>query len=289
MVIGLPWPSGYIQNMSRGNLILNGIKGLVLAFLLSGMAINTLLAGDFWSEKPYTQWTAEETLHLLSNSPWCKTYYLKPSGKTGETSRIPEGALEPGEATITRHSTCCKTFETVKPPTPGHQGGDTSSNISDRPTPTPGLNSGGNILSYRVLWLSSVCIRKAMTRALQLQGVEPTDAVKQAVGQPAEEFVIAVAGTWMAPFEEAVLERLKENVYLRSVRASQKSLSPSGYISPKERQDGMAVFIFPRIFDGKPAFERTDKEVEFGFQDGSFKIQARFKLEKMILNGSPDL
>lgn len=128
-----------------------------------------------------------------------------------------------------------------------------------------------------------------MTRALQLQGVEPTDAVKQAINQPAEEFVIGITGAWMAPFEEAALERMKGKVYLRSVKSKQTTLHPSGYISPKERQDGMAVFIFPRNLDGKPAFGLADDQVEFSFKDGSFKIQARFDLEKMIFAGNPDL
>jgi hypothetical protein len=137
--------------------------------------------------------------------------------------------------------------------------------------------------------MSSVRVRQAMTRALQLQGVEPADSVKRAIEQPAEDFVIAVTGPWMTPFDGVALERLKEKAYLRSVKANPKTLRPSGYVSPKERQDGMAVLIFPRILDGKPAFDRSDAEVEFGFEDGSFKIQVRFKLDKMSLRGNLDL
>ena len=174
-------------------------------------------------------------------------------------------------------------------PVPGRSSGNNSSDAPGASTQTPGPQSGSNILSYRVLWLSSVRIRQAMTRALKLQGVEPTDAVRQAIEQPAEEFVIAVTGAWMTPFEGASLERLKENVYLRSAKTSQKTVRPNGYISPKERQDGMAVFIFPRIFGGKPAFDQSDGEVEFSFSDGSFKIRTRFKLEKMISDEKPDL
>jgi len=275
-------------NMIRPNYTLKGCASLLL-LLLATLARAPLLAGDFWNEKPYTQWSAEETLKLLSDSPWCKTYSFKQSGKVAETARTPDRAPELGKATVSQHSNCCRTFEKVEPPTPGHEGQSASTNDLETSIQTPGSAASGNILPYRILWMSSVRVRQAMTRALQLQGVEPTDSVKQAIERPADEFVIAVTGPWMSPFEKVTLKRLKEKAYLRSVGANPKTLRPSEYVSPKERQDGMAVFIFPRVLDGMPAFDRSDTEVEFGFDDGSFKIQVRFKLDKMSPRGILDL
>ena len=270
------------------NHTLKGCTSLLL-LLLATLVRDPLMAGDFWNEKPFTQWSAEETLKLLSESPWCKTYFFKVSRGASSTTATPVRESELGLPTVSQHSNCCRTFEKVEPPTPGHEGQSASTNASETSIQTPGSASSGNILPYRILWMSSVRVRQAMTRALQLQGVEPTDSVRQAIEQPADEFVIAVTGPWMTPFDRVTLARLKEKAYLRSVAANLKTLRPSEYVFPKERQDGMAVFIFPRVLDGKPAFDQSDAEVEFGFDDGSFKIQVRFKLDKMSPRGVLDL
>jgi len=43
---------------------------LVLLVLGSFFISPGVLAGDFWNEKPYTQWTKEQVLNLLTRSPW---------------------------------------------------------------------------------------------------------------------------------------------------------------------------------------------------------------------------
>ncbi len=278
-----------LLKLRRRNLNRQSFGTLLLVVLFGAQFFDPLLAGDFWNEKPYTQWSAEETLRMLSDSPWCKTHFLKLSGGTSRTPPTSVREIDLGEATISQHSICCRTFETVTAPVPGRSNGNASSDAPGASTQTPGSNSGGNILTYRVLWLSSVCIRQAMTRALQLQGVDPTDSVKRAIEQPAGEFVIAVTGPWMTPFDGISLQRLKKKAYLNSVKTSTKKVEPRGYIPPRERQDGMAVFIFPRAFDAKPAFDQSDGGVEFVFDDRSFRIQVRFKLDKMVSHGILDL
>jgi hypothetical protein len=51
----------------------------------------------------------------------------------------------------------------------------------------------------------------------------------------------------------------------------------------------VALFSFPRLLDGKPAFGPEDQEVEFSAQGGKITLKASFKLAKMTIEGRPDL
>ncbi len=49
---------------------------IILLLLLAAPA----LAGDFWKEKPYDQWTMEEVRRVLMDSPWARSYTFAPGG-----------------------------------------------------------------------------------------------------------------------------------------------------------------------------------------------------------------
>jgi len=52
-------------------------RPLTVATLIIGLAIPFALAGsDFWAKKPYQQWSAEETQHIMEESPWATTLTL---------------------------------------------------------------------------------------------------------------------------------------------------------------------------------------------------------------------
>ena len=53
-----------------------------LALLL--MCVAQLGAGDFWQSKPYTQWTSQDVLTMLQDSPWAKDAIPKVRKVKGE-------------------------------------------------------------------------------------------------------------------------------------------------------------------------------------------------------------
>ena len=66
-------------------------------------------------------------------------------------------------------------------------------------------------------------------------------------------------------------------------------LALKNYVAPKDRKDGVAVFSFSRVVDGKPALSLEDEEVEFVTQANKISIKASFRLAKMANDGKLDL
>jgi hypothetical protein len=60
-------------------------------------------------------------------------------------------------------------------------------------------------------------------------------------------------------------------------------------VAPKDRQDGVALFSFPRQSDGLSGFTAEDDEVEFVAQSGKINLKASFKLGRMLNEGKLDL
>ncbi len=98
------------------------------------------LAGDFWKEKPYQQWTKEEVRRVLTDSPWAQPYAFfsgaaSPASREGGLPSISSGERSEGIPT-------------------GGGFGDTSRASGSRPE--------GPTASYLVVWSSAATVRKAL-------------------------------------------------------------------------------------------------------------------------------
>lgn len=74
-------------------------KTAALAFSL-WLAVQPALAADFWTKKPYQNWSADETQRILQESPWATTVTLGGvqagvmNDQTGPTNRGSSGEME---------------------------------------------------------------------------------------------------------------------------------------------------------------------------------------------------
>ncbi len=234
-----------------------------------------LSAGDPWNEKPFIEWTEEEALKVLRDSPWSRASFIQRiTGSEPVIIDVPTIRAEtPGQ-----HSTCCTNL--------GSAGGTTGSDALARDAAAIGLpRPVGPAPHYRVLILSSGPIRQALARLRQLQGEPVCAEAAAALNHPLEDIVVAVSGPYMTPFETATIETLKSLTWLRSKKNKRKTLAFRDFINPASRQDGMAVFIFPRTVDGKAVFDLQDEQIEFGTGENRYKIRASFRLRKMVAGG----
>ncbi len=66
-------------------------KKIALATLISFLSLTSLLAADFWDQKPYNEWTQKECERILADSPWAYPYAITgvsiPGMMNFETSR----------------------------------------------------------------------------------------------------------------------------------------------------------------------------------------------------------
>ncbi len=100
--------------------------------------------------------------------------------------------------------------------------------------------------------------------------------------------MVAVSGPYVAAYAGATVQSLSGTTCLTSRKDRKKRIPLKDFISPAERQDGMAIFIFPRTIEGAPAFEPADGEIEFAAGEGNARIRAAFELKKMRVRGAID-
>ncbi len=248
---------------------------LEVAALLSMLPLRCLHAGEAWEKKPFTEWTASEAIKVLTDSPWSKLVMVQGPG---------------GQATV-------RTPSVLSSPTPSAERCSSCGGRGDVATPDSavfdsdsgwGSVPGRQVVYHRVLLFSSARVRQALVRLAQLEGATVHPQILNGLQRPLEDYAIALAGPFVSAFQDASLAGLKASTYLRSRRKNGAKFDLKLFISPKERADGMALFFFPRGAEGRPPFDVTDRQVEFVTGEGSKKIRASFKIDKMTLDGALD-
>jgi len=234
-------------------------------------AILTIFPKDFWEEKPFTQSTEQEATNLISNSPWARPLSVLGSilgarnTITNRSSELPNVASrEKGRSSEVAMST-------------GTEMGENAGFGPDDPVPV------------YVRWHSSVRIRQALDGLGRFRVKAPDSAPIRLSERPMEDYQIAVIAPIMGTFNDLSLEDLKPKTFLISKKDKSKKTSLRSYTAPKNRSDGVALFSFPRLLDGKPVFGLEDQEVEFSAQGRSVTLKAAFKLDKMTIEGRLDL
>jgi len=241
------------------------------------------LAADFWDEKPFTAWSEKEARRVLSDSPWSKTVQVP---LTDGATDLEKGKEPP---------------RGVPPVSPQPGGGTTGDPDHRNPSSSPGIPgaaggaadaaAGNGVWSapFQVAWYSASTVREAIGRLGQLQGKISEEQLKGFVQGPAQDYVVAVSGPLMRPFEETGLPGLKGKTFLISKRNKHKKLEVKEYVSPKDRKDGLALFLFPRTTEGQAKLEIGDEEVQFVSEVAGLRIKTAFELSKMVVQGRLDI
>ena len=236
-----------------------------LAVSLVFTAVLTIFPKDFWKERPFTQWTEREAMNLISNSPWARPLSVLASvlgarqTVTNRSSKLPntsEEAIRTGGQAEMEEIT--------------------------------GFGPNDPVPVY-VRWHSSVRMRQALDRLGRFRVKAPDSEAIKLSERPMEDYQIAVIAPIMGTFNDLSLEDLKPKTFLTSKKDKSKKMPLKSYTAPRDRSDGVALFSFPRLLDGKPIFGPEDQEVEFSAQGGKIALKTSFKLAKMMADGKPDL
>jgi hypothetical protein len=279
-----------IMTHSKELILMRRTAGLTLVF--GSIAVLTVLAKDFWADKPFTTWNEKEVRKILSDSPWAKIEHVTlPEGErnAGDTG-VRAGSVPPPVATQAGGAAAGARGA-------GGGGGDMRAGGSQQTQGSPVTAPGGygetapvnQSVPLQVTWFSSLKIRQAMGRLGQLQGNISAAQLNTFVQQPVDQYIIAVSGPQMKPLEQANLETLKGTTFLLSKKDKNKKVELKEYVSPKDRKDGLALFVFPRTVDGKPSVDVADEEVQFVAEPAGLKIKTAFKLSKMMTDGKLDI
>jgi hypothetical protein len=234
--------------------------------LLAISSTLSVLGKDFWDDKPFTEWSQQEAMKILSESPWART------------QTIMAGVLGAGQ----QQSNSSRVKDLPRVQSPGTNSGAALSQA--------GVSFGaGESVPLFVRWHSSARIRQALGRLGQLQQNVPEAEVKKFAETPMEDYQIAVTGPLLDAFNQMSLSSFQEKTFLTSKKNKAKKIALKSYVAPKDRQDGVALFSFSRLVDGKPTLTAEDDEIEFVAQAGKINVKASFKLSKMMSDGKLDL
>lgn len=261
------------------------LRFLTLFLFAAGLA---LWAADVWVAKPYTDWTEKDLAKIMTDSPFAKKVSVTMSpdfgGRGGALAGrgAGGGAPDPGFGTADAA---------------GGGGGGRGGRGGGGGGPQGGGGGGGDVgggggggvpeMTLIVRWQTATTVMEALAKA-KYGSEAGTSADAKKMLEPDDKFyVIWVSGLpgSSRPTDE---ESKKELLAHTTLAAKDKdAIVAEDVVFPPPEGRGLgprvtdAHFLFPR----KLAFAPEDKEVEFATKFGKTKIQTKFDLKKMVVNG----
>lgn len=224
------------------------------------LAGSFLLAGNFWNEKPYTEWSKEEASKILSDSPWVELQKISPTGLGVEENRR-SGGGRPGGGSLTR----------------GSQG-------------RPGRLGAQRTRRYEYRLVSAKPVRMAWARLNMLAGSWDVEQAQKYVDSESAKNTIMIAVKVppqqdRAELDQATTSDLQETTFLK-LKKSKRKIGLARYVPPSEAGNVWGYFIFPRQEDGEQPITVSEKEIEFESRlNKDTKLRRKFKLKEMLFKG----
>ena len=236
------------------------------------LAAGATLGISLWSEEPWkkppSQWTDEEALQVVRDSPWASEEILaRPLVVVvgGEDSSTNIGEPRTGGR---RNPSLPLPPQMDRPPDP------------NRPLPTP-KREDFSLASYLVRWESSRTVQAAFARLHEL-GLDTTaEFHAPAPRVPADRYVITVKTTEPAERGPDLFAGLKPGELLQRarLRTRQGEVAPAEVERSGTGANAAVHFLFPRESMGKPLLQAEKERAEFEFQGMQFNLKSKFELE----------
>ncbi len=224
-------------------------------------------ADDFWKHKPPREWTVQESLQILQNSPWARQQMVAtaPAAKDADM-RVSTGAANCTPDAVDANGNCLE-HRIQLPRDPSQSPEITFSNFT--------------YAVYLMRWESGAPVAAAFQRLEELG--ERAGAAYQSPPprRPADRYVVTIkvlrpAGNVVDPFAERADSKEKQRVRLKTSR---------GTFAPLESErSGVGAtaavhFFFPRQQDGQPILNTKGDTAEFFFEGAKVSVKCRFSLD----------
>lgn len=236
--------------------------------LVATASLWTLLsAGKAWEEKPFLEWSRDEALRVLNESPWAQQVVFR------ELS----AAAAPGPAAPnTQPSEGSRSF-------PPPQRSSASSGVQTRTTAV-----------YTIGFLSARPLRMALARLAMINSGLDESRARQFAGE--NPFPDQVAISVVAPGEQrdSIMMTLgtadlRDSTYLE-LKKSKRRIALERYLKPGEEGNDQAIFFFRRLDQGKDLLTLAEDEVKFYARlSPSLVLEKKFKLKKMVFDGQLEI
>ncbi len=268
------------------------MRHLVITAVAIASTATTLAAGDFWKDKPASEWSDKEVQRLISRSPWAKETIVNPSsgqmrgpGMGGPGMGGP--GMGPGGGGVGGPGI-------AGPGVGGAPGGGAGGPGMGAPgggMGGPGMGGPESMPSMKatIRWESAAPVREA---ALKRES-ESTHAI---AGWAKDFYVVSVSGMPIMgprgregqrqPDEERARQMQERLRSVTVLRVKGKDAMPPARVEMLPGKDGMTfAFLFPR----SEPIVAADKEVSFETALGPMEIKSKFALKDMMYQGKLEM
>lgn len=266
---------------------------LTLSMFLTGFA---LWAADVWVAKPYTEWSDKDIQKIMSDSPWAKkvtaTFEFSArgggpaasggggGGGGGRGKSGPQGdSIDPG----TDGGGTPGIAETGGGGGRGGRGGGGGGGGGA----APGVG-GPPETELEVRWMTAPTVQQAVAKAKYGAEVATSPDAKKQLETEQTFYAISISNlpVFVRPRTE---DDAKALAMITTLTVKGKDpITAGGVLFPDQAQgqgrgarSTSATFVFPKT----TPLTADDKEVEFSTKFGKTKVQAKFDLKKMVVNG----
>jgi len=217
-------------------------------------------AAEFWINKDYTEWNKEETVEILTDSPWAHTAEVvgPPSAGGAIRSAGDEDSV----------------------------GGYRDALGGPRGRASGGRGGGGGKMRFQMRWASALPVRQAMARYRFGDEVATSERAQQSIRSTPGRYVLEIA-----PVPSALIgdtERLKR---ITSLKIKGHKPIPPVEVQAREVQSGrMQVYLFfPKAAEGGCDITPEDKNVEIELKFDKANCSRKFRLKDMIYHGKLEI
>jgi hypothetical protein len=240
-------------------------KWSAVCFLAAFCGCAIVLASSFWEWKPYTEWSEQETLALLTHSPWAKQQTLV---RTHFRQWTNLHNYEPWDCPC-RYEDDVAVFPLVV---------------------TRQLSS-----KYYVRFESAAPIRRAVARLSSLTDRISVEEVEELARSDQFDGYIVVAVTAFPELAQSELNTvttasLQASNCLLHLEKSKTGISLFQYVSPLQAGTRAAYFVFARDRDGHRLLTADERYVSFDCRlSEQVRLACEFRLEKMLFEGKLEI
>jgi hypothetical protein len=238
---------------------------IVVPFLTATVV---LCAGEGWSRKNYSEWSAEDVNRVLTDSPWARQVNALLSTAPREVDR--SVTPPPGASTNNMGGT--------RGVTDGRWDGGVG----------PPADDSGPKLPVTIRWDSALPVREALLRSRSGKHLstaeDPKDNLDKSLSEPETDYIITVVGL-LTNDQGRDRERVRKELMgaAKLIRTGKAPLRPENVAL--DTSAGAIRVFFPRT----QPISLADKEVTFQMQFGSMRVEKKFRLKAMTYKGKLEL
>lgn len=232
-------------------------------------------AADFWTTKPFTQWSEKEVQKILTDSPWTGRTTISggvaafsgPAGGGGGGGRGGGGGGRGGGPQ----------GDSVGAD-PGISGGGGGGDF--------GGGGGGGGFTVTLLWQTALPVKQALAKRRFGAEAGTSPEAKALVERVDQVYVLTLIG--MPGFTLAAAQGDKKAALLEATELMVKdkpSLKPVDVQVSGGRGTATVSFLFPKT----TTFTAEEKEVEFSSKFDKTTVKHKFKLKDMVFNGKVEM